>query len=403
MLKSSATAVIDDNTDVDRLFGLVDAYDDEASASSFASTLSSSTASSNSQSSPSQQLRDPLDVHLEQTKTYNRKRRRVEAVDTAEVHSHAPRPNASSPPSIFIRASTRPHPLFSVKPTSAAAITRSLSTSDPPPPTPPAVAVTSSSCPPPLLTEAHLHYVLNPPPFYSRQGVQDFDQVMSTDKTHVSAYVDLAAVAESDDYIRVPSFSLGDGGVHGPHISDHSVHKSRHDGYWEERLRKLSAQQPREEYYNSLSTFTADSSSAAATHGSSSTASCSHPPIFAGCLMYIDGRTEGASELSAHSLTALIRLHGGRTSPLMSRTHTTHVLATNLTLSKHRKEMKQAVGMGRGRGRVQVVRPEWVRESIREGRRLDERQWRVVKDVQQRELAWTIAGDEDSDKPSTSE
>ena len=231
---------------------------------------------------------------------------------------------------------------------------------------------------------------------------------MSGSSSQVSAYSDLTAVAEQStaDYIQVPSFALGDGGVHGPHTSDHSVHKSRHDGYWEERLRKLEAQQPREQYYYNLPAFTATTNSATDTYSLSTTniatppsASASappaYPPIFAGCSFYIDGRTEGASHLSAQSLTALIRLHGGRTSPLLSRTHTTHILATNLTLSKHVKELRQTAGMGRGRGSVIVVKPEWVRECIRCGRWLDEWPWRVVKDSMQRELSWSMASGDD--------
>ena len=223
----------------------------------------------------------------------------------------------------------------------------------------------------------------------------------------MAAYVDLTAVAESADYVRVPSFALGDGGVHGPNISDHSIHKARHEGYWEERLRRLAQQQPSPDIYGNLPTFAADphnptSTAAIAAAPSSSAASSPHPAIFAGCSMYIDGRTEGASELSAHSLTALIRLHGGHTSPLMSRIHTTHVIATNLTLSKHSKEMRQTAGMGRARGRMRVVRPEWVRECIRQGKLLDDWQFRVVKDVQQRELPWTtVDGDSTGMSKST--
>ena len=407
MLSASA-AVVEDNADVDRLFGLVDASDDEVSASSFSSVLSTSTAYSNVDPSPARGsceqetpptvvTVDPLDVHLEQTRAYHRKRRR-EAIDTAVGESCVARQRMLTPPAVLISTVKHVHPLFAIKQQPVRSTTRLPSATPPPPPSPPPIAAGSSSSPPRLLNEAQLHYVLNPAPYYSRQGVQDFDQVMSTN--HVAAYVDLTAVAESADYIRVPSFSLGDGGVHGPHISDHSVHKSRHDGYWEERLRKLEAQHPREQYYNSLPTFTADSSTTPTTHASSTAASASHPPIFAGCLMYINGRTEGASELSAHSLSALIRLHGGRTSPLMSRTHTTHVIAINLTLSKHRKEMAQTAGMGKSRGRVQVVKPEWVRECIRQGKLLNEVQWRVVKDVQQRELPWTAAGSDESEKSS---
>ena len=426
---STPSAALDDNADVDRLFGLVEPADDETSASSFTSTSTSSSslaASSNIESLPSKASQeevelagaaasDPFDAHLEQTKAYNRKRRRAEAIDTSSPHTYVPRQYICAPSAVLIRTSTRMHPLFAAKPQKTTTpqqtttlFTRSSSafphSPAPPPAPPPSVSCSSSS--PRLLSDDQMLKVLTPAPYYSRTGVQDFDQILSTDKTHVSAYVDLADMAESADYIRVPSFSLGDGGVHGPHISDHSVHKSRHDGYWEERLRKLSAQHPRQEYYNSLPTYShnsPDSSTTSNGHVSSSASSASHPPIFAGCLMYIDGRTEGASELSAHSLTALIRLHGGSTSPLMSRTHTTHVIATNLTLSKHRKEMKQTVGMGKGRGRVQVVKPEWVRECIRQGKLLDERQWRVVKDVQQRELPWTTAAAEEGDNSPAGE
>ena len=402
-------AVDDGNADVDRLFGLVDPSDDDVSASSFSSAASSSSSSSTSSGSTEQQhepppstaLADPLDAHLEQTKSYHRKRRREEAVNTAPTQ---PRPRYLGPSTVFLNTSSSAqlHPLFTAKPRQTATlISRTLSSSSSPVPSLP--PTTTSSSPPPnrLLSDEQLEAALAPTPYYSRQGVQDFDQVMSANRSQVSAYVDLTAVAQSADYVQVPSFALGDGGVHGPHISDHSVHKSRHDGYWEERLRKLEAQQPREQYYANLLAFTPHPTPTPDPHTTTTNTTPSptpstYPPIFAGCLMYIDGRTEGASHLSAHSLSALIRLHGGRTSPLLSRTHTTHVIATNLTLSKHAKEMRQAVGLGKGRGSVVVVRPEWVRECIRRGKMLDEWPWRVVKDGKQRELTWSAAGIEEA-------
>ena len=395
----------DDNVDVDRLFGLVEPCDDadESSASSFSSIFDSSNSlASNVDTSPSpvppeqttsseSPTTDPLDALLEQTKAYHRKRRRAEEIDTGAVHTLAPQ-RAYMSSAVLISTKRQPS-LTSIKPKPDKSATQPSIAfpSLPPPPAPPA-AVSSSHSSPRLLSDEQLLKVLTPTAYYSRTGVQDFDQVLSCNQ--VSAYVDLTAVAQSSDYIRVPSFALGDGGVHGPHISDHSVHKSRHDGYWEERLRKLSAQQPREEYYSGLRSFACDTPDSTAP---STAASPSYPQLFAGCRMYIDGRTEGASELSAHSLTALIRLHGGSTSPLLSRTHTTHVLATNLTLSKHMRELKQTAGMGRGRGRVQVVKPEWVRECIRQGKLLDEWPWRVVKDAQQRQLPWLAASGDESE------
>ena len=398
---------VDDNADVDRLFGLASsASDDDTSASSFPSTLSSSPTPGSKHAEHQLETSPPadhFDVHLEQTKAYNRKRRREEVADTSAAQAIATRERASQPPQA---SSPHMHPFFTSKPAqSNDALVGSLSSSLVPSP-PPLPTFTPAPSSKRLLSDEQMLKVLTPTPYYTRHGVQDYDQVMSADRTQVSAYEDLTKIAESDDYIRVPSFALGDGGVHGPQISDHSMHKSRHDGYWEERLRKLDAQQPVAAYYSNLSAFATDPSAdrpSACTSTTGSTSDAVYPPIFAGCLMYIDGRTEGASQLSAHSLAALIRLHGGHTSPLVSRTHTTHIIATNLTLSKHMKEMRQTLGMARGRGKVVVVKPEWVRECIRQGKLLEERHWRVVKDLKQRELSWTAAGDDEADSKTPAE
>ena len=272
----------------------------------------------------------------------------------------------------------------------------------------------SSSSPPPVLSDEQVERLLAPSPYWLLTRAQDFAQVMngSSVTLHAPQRKSSASIPTShcspdpmpspcststagESFVVIPRFALHDEGQHGPCISDHSVHKQRYDGYWEERLRKLAEQKPNADVYGNLPSYSPQPLLPPPHPSSRSTPQSALPPhptspalspaLFSGVCVYIDGRTGGSGVLSAYSLTALIRLHGGECSPVMSRTGTTHILACNLTLSKHRTEWEQRWGKRglHGRRLMEVVRPEWIVDSIRAGRRLPESTYRLLHDRSQ--------------------
>lgn len=91
------------------------------------------------------------------------------------------------------------------------------------------------------------------------------------------------------------------------------------------------------------------------------------PPIFKGCTIYITGHTEPPYQ----ELRRLIVLHGGNfMAYLDQKKPVTHIVASNLT-PKKREEFRE----------YKVVRPEWVMESIRAGRKLAWHNFRVEADA----------------------
>ncbi|PWN38412.1 DNA repair protein [Meira miltonrushii] len=88
--------------------------------------------------------------------------------------------------------------------------------------------------------------------------------------------------------------------------------------------------------------------------------------LFTGANIYINGHTNPPYG----ELRRLIHLHGGELMPYLDTKSTvTHIIASNLT-AKKRIEFKD----------YRVVRPEWITESIAQGKRLDWRDFRCSED-----------------------
>ena len=321
-------------------------------------------------------------------------RREADDADAAAPVARMRLPRPSLPIPVPVPVPVLLHPFF--VPQSSADDSASVSPSSSHSP-----ASSSSSSPspssPPVLSPAQLEKVLTPTPYWSLPQQMDFDQIVDGTARSVTVHprrrlASLAASAAdspspSSEYVAIPRFALHDDGQHGVSISDHSVRKVRRDGYWEQRLRKLQEQQPNAALFSALHTYAA----AALSPGQSPPSS--PPPLFSGCTFYVDGRTEGSGVLSSHALTAIVRLHGGACSPLMTRTGTTHILACNLTLSKNSIEWEARWGTRGPRGRrlLEVVHPSWVTDSVRSGKRLPERDYRLIKDRTQSSLSFIAA------------
>ena len=68
----------------------------------------------------------------------------------------------------------------------------------------------------------------------------------------------------------------------------------------------------------------------------------------------------------------MLRLHGASITPLLRKKSVTHVIASNLCWSK----MARARASTKG---PMYVLPQWVVDSVRRGRRLQEREYAVVE------------------------
>ncbi|UZJ56577.1 hypothetical protein CBS101457_005897 [Exobasidium rhododendri] len=91
------------------------------------------------------------------------------------------------------------------------------------------------------------------------------------------------------------------------------------------------------------------------------------PPLFKGTNIYINGHTNPPYG----ELRRILHMYGGSLMPYLDqKTPVTHILASNLT-AKKRIEFKD----------YKVVRPEWVTQSVQEGKRLDWRDFRCAEDA----------------------
>lgn len=103
------------------------------------------------------------------------------------------------------------------------------------------------------------------------------------------------------------------------------------------------------------------------------------PQIFRNCVMCVNGYTRPP----AHELRRLIVVHGGihlTNMHLSGKTGVTHIIATNLT-SKKKLEFRN----------YKVVTPEWVTESVRQGKLLDWSQFRLIVDGTNRAVTSAFA------------
>jgi hypothetical protein len=128
--------------------------------------------------------------------------------------------------------------------------------------------------------------------------------------------------------------------------------------------------------------------------------SASAVPIFAGVVAYINGDTDtnnggggsdgrlsataDAQEFSSLHLSNLVRLHGGVVLPYASRRQLTHYIASHLSLSKAREEVRALSGGSKAAANaaarhIHFVRPAWVRACMQAGRRVREEAYACVK------------------------
>ncbi|TMW60650.1 hypothetical protein Poli38472_000692 [Pythium oligandrum] len=96
-----------------------------------------------------------------------------------------------------------------------------------------------------------------------------------------------------------------------------------------------------------------------------------------GCRIYFNGRT---GKVSSYYLAKLVQEHGGNMSSEYKVTRVTHMVACNLSGSKADKVFKSC-------GKVKCVRPEWILESVKQGKRLPEFDFLVYKDKSSSALA----------------
>jgi hypothetical protein len=97
--------------------------------------------------------------------------------------------------------------------------------------------------------------------------------------------------------------------------------------------------------------------------------------MFAGVRAYFDPGTE-STEYSYYHITKLFELHGGNSNLAPAKRSTTHIICSNLCASKHNRVL---ASLG-GKLAPIVVRPAWILDSLKTGRRLPEEPYRIVRD-----------------------
>lgn len=102
-----------------------------------------------------------------------------------------------------------------------------------------------------------------------------------------------------------------------------------------------------------------------------------NPPIFAGCTIYINGYTK-PGRLQLHEM--FVSYGGNFLHYLSAKRRVTHIVATNLPLKK-RLEFRN----------YKVVRPEWITESIQEGKLLPWQDYALSWDQEQKNLQFKAA------------
>jgi NAD-dependent DNA ligase len=75
------------------------------------------------------------------------------------------------------------------------------------------------------------------------------------------------------------------------------------------------------------------------------------PQIFAGLVLYFNGRTDG---ISAHHLAKMVQQHDGNSTPQLSVKKVSYIIATNLNGSKTQQALQRS---------RKVVHPDWYASS----------------------------------------
>lgn len=158
--------------------------------------------------------------------------------------------------------------------------------------------------------------------------------------------------------------------MHGVSLSDHAD-KCTWSGYWEERERRLLAQDADPRLYGALTRRLA---------GGQLKSADSARGIFQHCCLYFDGRVDSSSGLSSYTLGKLARLHGAEVTPRLTKRRVTHVVCAQLSGAKEVRALAGASG-GRGSAVLYYVVPQWVTQSVAARKRLCERRFSLLASV----------------------
>ncbi len=96
--------------------------------------------------------------------------------------------------------------------------------------------------------------------------------------------------------------------------------------------------------------------------------------VLRGCTFYFTG----LKSRSQMALSRRVWRHGGVVLTMWRRRTVTHVVCDNLAASKIQQEISQRGSASAWRG--VVVRPEWVEDSLKKGKMLPTREYRVIQD-----------------------
>ena len=99
--------------------------------------------------------------------------------------------------------------------------------------------------------------------------------------------------------------------------------------------------------------------------------------IFKGVSVYIDGHTQ----VPYQTLRQLICDHGGHFDPYFYGTGTTHFVAENVSHARMRRLLECSIRLNPRKEikDMYIVTPEWITESVKEGRRLGENGFSLLK------------------------
>lgn len=131
-----------------------------------------------------------------------------------------------------------------------------------------------------------------------------------------------------------------------PPSEEKEAPQDSHPGYWSRRIAKVRSQAPKAE---------------------------SH--ILDGVCVYFTGIKRGAQ----YELGRQVWRHGGQVLPMPARRKVTHVIAENLAASKIEKELR-----AKERDRLLIVTPQWIKDSIRQNKKLPTFDYLLVKNTQTR-------------------
>eukprot|EP00128_Syssomonas_multiformis_P019106 Colp12_sorted_trinity150504_noHs@14071 len=147
--------------------------------------------------------------------------------------------------------------------------------------------------------------------------------------------------------------------VHGPSAAAQEQPK-KHKTYWDARKAKLKKQQDDPEQTSK---------------------------IFEGCTVYFNGFM---GELSQLHLGKMVLSNGGNVTPHLQLRTVTHMVCTRLSGKKIDESLKK------GKSSLRIVKPDWLIDSIKAGRRLKESEYLVVQNEVQPKLLFKSKAEKSS-------